>query len=66
MDNDVSKLLEIQTIILNIVKDQQIQISELKSYLDKENGRLYKDIVMINRCEALEEVYTKSEYRMKY
>jgi hypothetical protein len=66
MDNDVSKLLEIQTIILNIVKEQQIQISELKSYLDKDNGKLYKDIVVINRCEVLEEVYTKSEYRMKY
>ena len=64
-DNSVSKLLEIQTNILNIVKDNQIQISDLKSYLDKDNAKLYKDIILINKSDLLEEIYTKSEYRIK-
>ena len=56
-DNSVSKLLEIQTNILNIVKDNQIQISDLKSYLDKDNAKLYKDIILINKSDLLEEIY---------
>ena len=63
MEDDVNKVLEIQKLILNIVKEQQIQISDLKSYLDKDNSKLYKDIILLNKCELLEEVYTKSEYR---
>ena len=65
-ENSVNKLLEIQTLIINIVKDNQIQITDLKSYLDKDNPKFYKDIILINKSEVLEEIYTKSEYRMKY
>ena len=45
-ENSVNKLLEIQTLIINIVKDNQIQITDLKSYLDKDNPKFYKDIIL--------------------
>ena len=62
---DLSKQLELQNKIMSIVKDRQVQLTEIKMYVDKKNEtKLYKDIVKINK-ELFEEMYNKSEYRQQ-
>jgi len=63
---DLSKQLELQNKIMSLVKDRQVQITEIKLYFDKSNTtKLYKDIIKISK-EIFEEMYNKTEYRQKY
>lgn len=64
--DDNSKIIEnVQIKLITISKDRQIQLSELKSYFDKNNKIFYKDIVLLN-MEIITEIFnTKSEYRSR-
>ena len=62
---DLSKKQDLQNKIMTIVKDRQVQITEIKLNFDKKNTtKLYKDIIKINK-ELFEEMYNKAEYRQK-
>ncbi len=62
-----SKIIEnVQIKLLTISKDRQIQLSELKSYFDKNNKMFYKDIVLLNMDLITEVFPTKSDYRSRY
>ncbi len=62
---DRKNLEQLQNKIMNLVKERQIQLSEIKLYFDKTNTtKLYKDIVKISK-EIFEQLYSKSEYKQK-
>jgi hypothetical protein len=57
--------MEVQNKITNLVRERQIQISELKIYYDKNNKKLYKDIILINLLYFDEIFMNKNDYRLK-
>jgi len=61
-----SKIIEnVQVKLITISKDRQVQISELKTYFDKNNKIFYKDIVLLN-MELINEVFSaRSEFRIR-
>src|SRR5688572_7836328 len=67
MDESVNKQIENQNKISAMVKERQIQISELKLYFDYKNKKLYKDIICISaNLQYFEELFNnKSEFRMR-
>lgn len=50
--------LDIQNKIMNIVKDRQTQINELKVFFNRKTTKLYKDIVRIDQSQ-FEDLYSK-------
>jgi len=61
-----SKIIEnVQIKFITISKDRQVQLSELKSYFDKNNKIFYKDIVLLNMDHISEIFSTKSEFKTR-
>ena len=48
MDDNSKTIENVQIKLITISKDRQVQLSELKSYFDKNNKIFYKDIVLLN------------------
>jgi hypothetical protein len=66
MDDNLNKQIEIQNKISAIVKERQIQITELKSYYNIKNKNLYKDVILLSDNLILfEDLFNKSEYRSR-
>lgn len=60
--NDVD--YDIQEKLMNIMKERQIQLTELKTYFDKQNTKHYKDIIKLN-LNKFEDIISKSELNKK-
>jgi hypothetical protein len=58
--------IDVQNRISNLVRERQIQISELKIYFDKNNKKLYKDIVLLNLFFFDEIFSNKNDFRLRY
>ena len=56
--------LDIQEKHLNIMKERQIQLSELKTYFNKKNQKRYKEIVTLD-MNTFNEIYSKAEMKHK-
>ncbi len=63
MDDNSKTIENVQIKLITISKDRQVQLSELKSYFDKNNKIFYKDIVLLNMDHICEIFSTKSDYR---
>lgn len=64
--DDNSKLIEnVQIKMITLGKDRQVQLSEIKSFFDKNNKIFYKDIVLLNMDMINEVFQTKSEYKLR-
>jgi hypothetical protein len=57
--------MEVQNKIASLVKERQTQIAELKIYFDKNNKKLYKDIILMNLFYFDEIFANKNDYRLR-
>ena len=66
MDSELNNQIEMQKKISDIVKIRQEQITELKTFYDINNKKLYKEIILFgNNLLNFEEFISKGEYRLK-
>ena len=66
MDSELNNQIEMQKKISDIVKIRQEQITELKTFYDINNKKLYKEIILFgNNLSNFEELFNKGEYRLK-
>ena len=56
--------LDIQEKHLNLMKERQIQLSELKSFFIKNNTKRYKEIILLD-LSLFEDIFSKSELKQK-
>jgi hypothetical protein len=63
--DEINKQIEIQNKLNNLVKERQTQLAELKLFFDKNNKKLYKDIVLLNLYYFEEIFNSKNEYRFR-
>ena len=66
MDSNSKKVENVQIKLITLSKDRQVQISELKSYFQKNNKIFYKDIVLLNTDLIYEIFPSKIEYKWRY
>lgn len=55
---------DIQEKLTNVMKERQIQLSELKTYYDKNNDKFYKDIIKLS-VNKFEDIIPKTELKLK-
>jgi hypothetical protein len=63
---NIKTQIEIQNKIQTLVKERQLQLSELKLYFDSSNKKLYKDVILLSdNLKGLEDVLGKAQYRYR-
>lgn len=66
MDDQLNKQIDMQNKITDLVKERQLQLTELKQFFDPKNSKLYKEIVNVSNClPQFDELFNKYEQRVK-
>jgi hypothetical protein len=63
---NIKAQVEVQNKLHSLVKERQLQLTELKNLFDYSNKKLYKDVILLaDNLKTLEDVLGKSQYRFR-